>query len=214
MTYDPDKHARRSIRLRDYDYAQPGAYFVTLCIQNRECLLGEVVEGIMHVNDVGQIIQSVWDELPRHYPGVDIDAFVVMPNHVHGIIVLTAVGAAPRGRLDSKSAVGATPRGRPNEPGQPQGVAPTMSLMDVVHRFKSLTTAQYRHGTIRKGWRPFLGRLWQRNYYEHIIRNEEELHCIRQYIADNPMRWETDRENPYRQGNDRQKIELDPNYST
>jgi REP element-mobilizing transposase RayT len=189
MTYDPDKHARRSIRLRDYDYAQPGAYFVTLCIQNRECLLGEVVEGIMRVNEVGQIIQSVWDELPRHYPGVDIDAFVVMPNHVHGIIVLSAVGAALRNR--------------PDEPGQPQGVAPTMSLMDVVHRFKSLTTAQYRHGIIRKGCRPFLGRLWQRNYYEHIIRNEEELHCIRQYIADNPMRWETDRENPYRQGNDR-----------
>ena len=102
MKYDPDKHARRSIRLRGYEYAQPGACFVTICTQNRDCLFGEVVKGLMDVNDAGQMIQSVWDELPQHYPGVDVDAFVVMPNHIHGIILLT-----------------------PDETGQPQGVTPT-----------------------------------------------------------------------------------------
>ncbi len=136
----------------------------------------------MHVNDAGQMIQSVWDDLPQHYPSADIDAFVVMPNHVHGIIGLTAVGAAPRGR--------------PDETGQFQEFALTTSLMDIVHRFKSLTTARYRHGIIQKGWRPFPGRLWQRNYYEHIIRNEEDLNKVRGYIAANPLLWHLDAENP------------------
>lgn len=87
MKYDPDKHARRSIRLRGYEYTQSGAYFVTICTQNRDCLFGEIVKGIMDANDAGRMIQSVWDELPQHYPGVDVDAFVVMPNHIHGIIL-------------------------------------------------------------------------------------------------------------------------------
>jgi hypothetical protein len=98
MTYDPDKHHRRSIRLRGYDYALAGAYFVTMVTQDRACLLGKVVAGVMRLNDAGRMVRTVWDELPVYYPGVDIDAVVVMPNHIHGIIVL--VGAAPRGRPD------------------------------------------------------------------------------------------------------------------
>ena len=173
MKYNPDKHARRSIRLWGYEYTQSGAYFITICTQNRDCLFGEVVKGIMNANEIGQMIQSVWDELPQHYPGMDVDAFVVMPNHIHGIILLT-----------------------PDKTGQPQGVAPTMSLMDVVHRFKSLTTARYRQGVVQRRWQPFPGRLWQRNYYEHIIRHEEALNRAREYIVLNPLRWYLDRENP------------------
>ncbi|HPN32919.1 MAG TPA: hypothetical protein PK843_00255 [bacterium] len=96
MTYDPNKHHRRSIRLKGYDYSQAGAYFVTICTQNRQCLFGDVTDGEMRLNAAGQMVQSVWDELPLFYPGVDIDEFVVLPNHVHGIVIL--VGAAPRGR--------------------------------------------------------------------------------------------------------------------
>ena len=194
LKYDPERHSRHSIRLAGYDYAHPGAYFVTICTKNRECLFGEIVEGIMRVNDAGQMIQSLWDELPQHYPGVDIDAFVVMPNHVHGIIALTPVEAGPCTCPDN---------------GRPRGAAPTMSLMDVVHRLKSLTTARYRHGVAEQDWRPFPGKLWQRNYYEHIIRDENELACIRQYIIDNPMRWEMDRENPHRQSEDESEEWLD-----
>jgi putative transposase len=130
MPYDPDRHARRSIRMRAYDYAQPGAYFVTVCTQNRECLFGEVMHGEMRLNDPGKMVRSAWDELPRHYPGVNVDGFVVMPNHIHGIVVLKTVGAGLRACPDIW---GACP-----DDGQTRGVAPTMSLPDVVHRFKSL----------------------------------------------------------------------------
>ena len=183
MTYDPARYHRRSVRLPAYDYAQAGAYFVTVCTQNRECAFGEVVDGEMVLNEPGRMVETVWRELPQHYPGVEVDTLVDMPNHVHGIIML--VGAGPRACPDRVS-------------GQPRGVAPTgtMSLPDVVHRFKSLTTARYRRGVLQDRWLPFPRRLWQRNYYERVIRNDEELNHVRQYIVDNPLRWAEDRENP------------------
>lgn len=189
MKYDPHRHHRRSIRLPGYDYAQAGAYFVTICTQNRELMFGEVVKGQMILNGPGQMVESVWRELPQHYPGVEVDTFVVMPNHLHGVIIL--VGAGPRACPDNPG----QPQGAR---GQPQGVAPTgtMSLPDVVHRFKSLTTARYRRGILHGRWLPFPGRLWQRNYYERVIRDDAELHRIRQYIIDNPARWSEDPENP------------------
>ena len=190
MTFDRTRHHRRSIRLLAYDYAQAGGYFVTICAQNRECAFGEVLDGQMVLNEPGRMVETVWGELPQHYPGVEVDALVVMPNHLHGIIML--VGAGPWARPE------AGPRACPDNPGQPQGVAPTgtTSLPDVVHRFKSLTTARYRRGVLQGRWLPFPGRLWQRNYYEQVIRSEEELDAMRQYIADNPLRWAEDRENP------------------
>jgi putative transposase len=186
MRLDPNRHHRRSIRLRGYDYTQPGAYFVTICTQNRACLFGEVVCGKMQSNDAGRMVQTVWKEIPVYYAGVAIDAFVVMPNHIHGIIVL--VGAAPCGR----------PRLEVPALGQARGPASTIaiSLPDVVHRFKTMTTKHYADGVKQRGWPPFPGQLWQRNYYEHIIRDEQSLNRIRQYIADNPAQWALDRENP------------------
>ena len=189
IMYDPDIHHRRSIRLRGYDYAQVGAYFVTVCTQDRECLFGEVVGGEMQLNDVGHLIETLWEEMPDHYAGVQVDAFMVMPNHIHGIIILTK-------KMDT---VGAGPRACPDSQGQPRGVAPTaksMSLPDVVHRFKSLTTARYRHGVRNHGWPAFRGRLWQRNYYEQVIRDDDDLNTIQEYIVNNPARWDEDTENP------------------
>jgi len=98
MTDSPDHH-RRSLRLKDYDYARAGAYFVTVCAQDRACLFGDIVDGAMHLSEPGQMVQTVWDDLPNHYAGVETDAFIVMPNHVHGIVVL--VGAAPVAALYS-----------------------------------------------------------------------------------------------------------------
>jgi len=200
MRYDPTKHHRRSMRLPGYDYTQPGAYFVTVCTQNRECMFGDVVEGQIALADPGRMVESVWRDLPEHYPGVALDEFVVMPNHLHGIIIL--VGAGPRACPDKprqpQGVAGGPgrPQGVADRPGQPQGVAPTLSLPDVVHRFKSLTTARYRREVRECGWQPFADRLWQRNYYEHVIRDEDELDSVRQYIAENPLRWDQDPENP------------------
>ena len=116
-----------------------------------------------------------------------------MPNHIHGIILLDGpVGAGPRAC-----------------PGQPRGVAPTLSLPDVVHGYKSLSTTRYRHRVKLEGWVPFSGRLWQWNYYEHIIRNDESLYRIREYIMTNPLRWELDRENLDKTGEDEFDLWLD-----
>ena len=216
MTYSSDRHRRRSIRLKGYDYRQAGAYFVTICTQDRECVLGDVSDGIVRLNDAGRMAQSVWNEMPAHYPGVELDTFVIMPNHIHGIIVL--VRAAPRGRPDpgerARPDPGERGRERPGQAlrgsGQARGPAPTgvsavggseivhagMSLGDVVHRFKTMTTKRYADGVKKSGWRAFRGRLWQRNYYDHIIRNERELDRVREYIANNPAQWDFDRENP------------------
>src|SRR3990170_4206137 len=123
MNYDPTRYHRRSVRLPAYDYAQAGAYFVTVCTQNRECAFGEVVDGKMVLNEPGRMVETVWRELPQHYPGIEVDTLVVMPNHVHGIIML--VGAGPRACPDNPG----RSRGDAGQPqgdaGQPQGVAPT-----------------------------------------------------------------------------------------
>jgi len=191
MTYDPERHHRRSIRLREYDYAQAGAYFVTVVTQGRTCLFGDVQDGSIVLSEAGEMVKSMWGELPDHYPRVAVDAFTAMPNHVHGIIILVGAGAS------------ACPEPRQVEgvdggPGRPQGVAPTkaLSLPDVVHRFKSLTTARYRRAVRDQRWPPFAGRLWQRNYYEHVIRDEDDLDRVRRYIEENPLRWDEDPENP------------------
>jgi REP element-mobilizing transposase RayT len=189
MKYEPKKHRRRSLRLKDYDYAQSGTYFVTIVAQERTCLFGNVLDGALQLNDAGRMVQVIWSELSLHYPGVATDAFAVMPNHFHGIVTLVGVGPCAYPEFS----IG--PCAYP-ESGQPQGVAPTRSLPDVVRRFKSLTTKRYSDGVKQSGWVPFPGKLWQRNYYEHIIRNERSLDRIREYILNNPLRWFFDPENP------------------
>ncbi len=169
MTEDVPVHHRRSIRLKGYDYASLGAYFVTLCIQDRMNLLG-VMEGAQVIlGPQGEMIQRAWKAIPEHYPAVGVDTFVVMPNHLHGIILLRGA----------------------EHPGDN-----VTSLGDVIKRFKSVTTRMYVTGVAELGWNPFNGRLWQRNYYEHIIRTEEELGTIRKYIHNNPAQWSEDHDNP------------------
>lgn len=186
MTYNPNKHHRRSIRLKEYNYNRRGAYFVTICVNQRECLLGEIIDNQILLNDIGMMVQQVWLELSEKYPGVGLDEFVIMPNHIHGIIL-----------LEDTNQKSWQSEGQPQDMGQPQGVAPTgLSLPDVVHRFKSYTTTKYRHGVRDFGWKPFQGRLWQRNYYEHIIRNDQSLNAIRSYIEKNPRMWDLDNDNP------------------
>ena len=187
MRFDPDKHHRRSIRLRGYDYAQAGAYFITIVAQGRECLLGQVVNDEMQLNDAGRMIWDEWQALAHRFPAVELDQFVVMPNHVHGIVRI--VGASLVDAHDGMTTTeGATTRRATTR------VAPTLG--DIVGAFKSITTNEYIRGVKTLGWQSFPGRLWQRNYYEHIIRDDASLNRIRRYIVDNPAQWPNDDENP------------------
>ena len=205
MKYDPLKHHRRSIRLKGYDYARAGAYFVTLVTHGRECILGEIVDGEMRVNLLGEIAAYYWQELPRHFARVTLDAFVVMPNHTHGIILIGMndgdVRGAGRGgipRKDEASAVQVAGMSRRSSadasPLPPRGTQ-TGSVGAIVQNFKSVTTRKINQRRGAPG-----APVWQRNYYEHIIRDEASLNRIRRYIAENPLRWALDDNNPQARG--------------
>ena len=213
--FNPDSHHRRSIRLKAYDYSTAGAYFVTIVTQERLCLFGDVTDGEAQLTNAGEMIQQIWHAIPDRFPTIEMDEFVVMPNHVHGILIIHSdVGASLVGAQEvthtktthspvGASLVGALPadRARSTDGGRATTrVAPTedgpMTLGEVVGAYKSLTTHQYGKGVETHGWPPFNKRLWQRNYYERVIRDARELDKAREYIANNPMQWELDAENP------------------
>lgn len=178
MTINPKKHNRRSIRLRGYDYTQPGGYFVTICAYQHKCVLGKIREGKMILSHFGEIVQTEWFKTSKIRPNVELfrDEFVIMPNHVHGIIwIVESVGAqyhcAPTSEEFGKPVPG--------------------SLPTIVRSFKSAVTRCVNKIREEPG-SPF----WQRNYYERVIRNDYELNTIREYIKNNPMKWDLDRENP------------------
>ncbi len=174
MKYDPDKHHRRSIRLKGYDYTQNGAYFVTICTWQRQNLFGDIVSGQMQLSRHGEIIESYWDNLIKHHRHVELDQFVIMPNHVHGIILLTEHQVIANNDLS-----GGLNKLRPQRHGLPE----------IIRGFKTFSARSInRH-------RKLTGvSVWQRDYYEHIIRSQESLHRIREYIINNPMNWENDDE--------------------
>ena len=182
MPYISGNHRRRSIRLTGYNYSQAGAYFVTICAHQRLCLFGDVVAGEMRLSDRGQVVADIWGKIPEHHPHVKLDAFVVMPNHVHGILHIVRRGTACRAPTD-----------RIERFGQPvPGSIPT-----IVRSFKSAVTKRINE---IKGTSGQL--LWQRNYYEHVIRTQDDLDDIRQYILGNPAKWSEDQENPQNIGLD------------
>ncbi|MGD9486401.1 MAG: transposase [Calditrichaceae bacterium] len=203
MTYHPEIHHRRSIRLREYDYSQSGAYFVTMCAQNRECLFGEITDGKMILNDAGRVVEQCWNDITIHFPHVELDEFVIMPNHVHGILIITDanVGAkniSPRPKnTKNRQDVGAknfsplpetSQQSSPPTTNQhPRGTSKTIG--SVIRGFKIGVTKWMRQNTE-------FYHIWQRNYYERVIRDENELNRIREYIINNPIKWEMDRENP------------------
>lgn len=144
---------RKSPRLHAYDYATAGAYFVTVCVRNRACRLGLVEADEMKLGRLGRVVEECWLEIPLHFPAVALDAFVVMPNHIHGILWLSRAGHAP-------------------------------PLHRVVGSFKSAASRATGHS------------LWQRSFYDRVVRNDEELRALREYVEENPLRWVVDLENP------------------
>ena len=174
-----EKDGRSSFRLKDYDYSQAGAYFVTICTQKGKSILGKVVEEEMVLNKYGRVVKQSWNELSCHFLNMKIDWFVVMPNHIHGIIALDddCRGGVP------------PPRGKETLPLQKP------KLCQVIGYFKYQTTKLINEIRSTPGFR-----VWQRNYYEHVIRNEDKLNKIRYYIQTNPLKWHLDRENQQRVG--------------
>ena len=168
-----NRHHRHSVRLQGYDYSQSGAYFVTICAYNRECLFGEIVGNDIRLNDYGVIAKDEWIKSSEIRKEIKLDEFVVMSNHIHGIVwINNPVGANGRSPLHRTNMGSKT-------------------LSSFVAGYKSTVTKQIN------GLRRFPGvPVWQRNYYEHVIRGDTELNRIRQYIMENPLKWDTDSENP------------------
>jgi len=192
MQYNPNIHHRRSIRLKGYDYSQAGAYFVSICTHNRACLFGNVVGEEIVLNDAGRMVEKWYFELENKFPDILCDGYVIMPNHFHAIII-NAVGADLRVcpndlRVCPDQMGGPDQMGEHNKTGEHTG----SPLHRVVQWFKTMATNEYIRGVKQNGWQPFPGKLWQRNYWERIIRDENELNRIREYIINNPLNWHDD----------------------
>ena len=174
---------------------------MNIVLQNRLCLFGEIIGTEMQLNQAGEMVSEIWEALPNRFPTIVIDTFVVMPNHLHGIIIINqrpipvGAGLVPAQHTDALSQVRAGLVPAQNVDAHSADIPP--ALGDVIGAYKSLTTVEYTRGVKMMKWTPFYRRLWQRNYYEHIIRNDDSLNHIRQYIIDNPGQWAFDRENPF-----------------
>jgi putative transposase len=232
MSYNPNIHHRCSIRLKGYDYSKEGLYFITICVQDRACLFGEIVgvtlvvaqntdtqntdAPVMILNDAGKMVESEWLKLPERFKNIELHEYVVMPNHFHAILeIVGTVGATLVVAQNNVVAIndlvaqnnntvnhdmgqpqGIAPNEMVNQNGQPQGIAPTANaptVGDMMDAFKSISTVEYIRGVKTLGWESFNGKLWQRNYYEHIIRDEQSYQRIAEYIINNPAKWADDK---------------------
>jgi REP element-mobilizing transposase RayT len=191
MKYNPEKHDRRSLRLQGYNYSSAGLYFVTICTYQRQCLLGEIVQCEMRLSEYGKIVSDEWLRSREIREEIDFDAWVIMPKHIHGIVIInppdipqSIVGANGRSPLQNVA----------SQPANQNPMIPPMkprSLSSLVAGFKSATTKQIN--ILRNAPET---PVWQRNYYEHIIRNDASLQLIRQYIHNNPLSWQEDHLHP------------------
>jgi len=172
MTYNQEIHHRRSTRLKGYDYLQTGAYFVTVCSHNRECLFGDIVDGEMVLNEYGQIVSESWKWLGVQYDHVELDAWMVMPNHMHGIIVINHDRRGSSCRGGSRTAPTNVSVVKPKPVGR------------LIRAFKAVSPKQINRVRNTPGIP-----VWQRNYYDHIIRDERSLEAIRDYIINNPAQF-------------------------
>ncbi len=189
---------RKNLRLAGYDYSATGLYFITICTQNRDCLFGRIDNDQMILNDAGQMVEKWFHELENKYPDKKIHEFVVMPNHFHGIVE-NVDGTL---NIQSDAHVGAPLRGRPidhttakNKSSQygPKNQIFGATIGRSIDWFKTMSTNDYIWGVKNNGWQRFDGKLWQRNFHDHIIRTEQEYELISEYILNNPARWEEDR---------------------
>ncbi|QWU99984.1 transposase [Francisella salimarina] len=180
---------RKNLRLKNYDYSSNGAYFVTICVNNRECLFGDIIDGQMCLNDAGLMIDEIYNDLENKFTNIQCGEYVVMPNHFHCVIHICNDGYRMNERANIEFAPTKVPVGV-------ESISTRVSLSQIIQTFKRQTTIEYINGVKTKKWQPFDKRLWQRNYYEHIIRNEKSYNEIIKYIQLNPLKWELDELNP------------------
>ena len=212
--YNPDIHKRKSIRLKEYDYSQAGLYFITVCCQDKICRFGHIEHGKMILNECGLIAYNEWAKLPERYPNIELDVFQIMPNHIHGIIVIpvgATLAVAPVSGDSTVAPVSGDSTVAPdsehsaitpdstggdetggNENWARVNRAPTVG--DIVGAYKSLVANGCLE--IYKSKNEMMGKLWQRNYWEHIIRNDASRHRISEYIINNPAKWSDDKLHP------------------
>jgi putative transposase len=212
--YNPNIHHRKSIRLKGYDYSRKGLYFVTICCKNRACLFGKIESGEMFLNDAGKMIEKWYLELENKFPDIKCREMIVMPNHIHFIlenkgdiaavqanlnirpedeVVRASLGVRPYDIGQTHNNIGQTHRSAPTETSeQIFGEHIGSPLHRVIQWFKTMTTNEYIRGVKNLGWEPFEKKLWQRNYWEHIIRNEKSYQNISNYIINNPSKWKED----------------------
>lgn len=195
MRYDPARHNRRSIRLKEYDYSQSGFYFVTICCYQRQCLFGEIVDGVMELNQYGEIVAETYQWLSQRYPYLNLDEWIIMPNHFHGIMIISdkprrgssrTAPTIPNTPILNRKDVVLTDKNLPINP-----ELKPKTLGRLIGVFKTVSTKQINL-TCNLPGTP----IWQRNYYEHIIRNEKSLNKIREYVVNNPLLWERDQLHP------------------
>lgn len=184
MRYNPNIHHRRSIRLKGYDYSQVGLYFVTMCVQNRACFFGKVIDGEMILNDAGKMIEKWCAELSNKFSDIVVDTYVIMPNHFH--MIIANVGDTVGANLCVR------PEKLDEHTNDVLGEHIGSPLRVVVQWLKTMTTNEYIRGVKTLDWQPFDKKLWQRNYWEHIIRNEQSYQHIADYIINNPVKWQDD----------------------
>jgi putative transposase len=180
MPDDRKQLNRVSIRLKGFDYSSAASYFITICTQNRQCLFGEIESGVTILNPAGQMIIDEWLAIQSRFTSVQLEEFVVMPNHFHAILsILPTVEGSLVSIVNGRVPTRGTP-----------------TLGEMIGAFKSITTNQYISGVKHQKWTPFDRKLWQRNYYEHIIRDDRSFKILQSYIQDNPLRWEIDQLHP------------------
>jgi putative transposase len=192
MKYYAEIHHRRSIRLMGWDYSQPGAYFITICTHDRRCIFGRVVNGEMRLSQIGQIVQRIILEIPTHFPGVVLGEFIIMPNHIHMILWITdfvGAGFTPAPVI-ANAGIPSSEIADSWRSGRPQGSPLRANLGQIVGAYKSLVVRDCLK--IFKSNDEFMGKLWQRNYYEHIIQDDTDYERIAEYILGNPLKWEED----------------------
>ena len=187
MGFDPEKHHRRSIRLEGYDYTLPGVYFVSMISYRRVCIFGEIAKGMVEFSLVGDLVNNCWLSIPNHFESTTLDEYVLMPNHLHGIIFINE--SPGKGKAFAKDNIDNDDSLLANALPLRQFGTQSGSLNAIVQNFNSVSTRLVNKSYYKTG-----NKIWQRNYYERIIRNERELNAIRQYICDNPLNWERDEE--------------------
>jgi REP element-mobilizing transposase RayT len=186
MAYTPETERRRSIRLPNYDYALNGVYFITLVTAGRASLFGDIVDGSVRISAIGRIVQEEWLRSAEIRGELALDAFVIMPNHVHGVVFLRSEGVVASGRKGDQPVAPTLRRFADVGPGK-------RTLSAFVGGFKAAVTTRANALRGMPG-----ATLWQRNYWERVIRDDRELDRAREYIVDNPRRWSEDKHNPCR----------------